>query len=431
MNLSRYPRAGRALRCAAGLMAACAASAQMAPAAPAAPADVLSFDAALSLARDRSQALPAQQALARAARERAVAAAQLPDPVLRVGLDNVPIEGGRNDLLTREPTTARSIGVVQALPDAAKRKARAWRYESEADVAMAGRMARLAALRRDTALAWLSLRAAQQRVSLLDEQRVQAERVQDAALAAYRAAGGAQTDVFAARADVARLDDRRLGAASALAEARRVLQRWVGDAAMLTPGALPALSELPPDLLARAPAEDPLLTQATAREAAARARMGVADEERRSDWSVDLRFAQRARRFDNMVTIGVSLPLRWDPANRQDRELGARQAELQQAEAETEELRRERGAEVARWHDRWRAGLDRLAGYDTALLPLAASRAQAALAAYRAGGGSLKAVLDARQAELATQLDRVAVELDSASDWARLTTLIAPMENAR
>jgi outer membrane protein TolC len=83
------------------------------------------------------------------------------------------------------------------------------------------------------------------------------------------------------------------------------------------------------------------------------------------------------------------------------------------------------------WQVRWRAGLARLAGFDEALLPLAASRTQAALAAYRAGGATLKAVLDAQQAELSTQFDRVAVELDSASDWARLTTLIAPTESAR
>lgn len=390
----------------------------------------LSLEAALALASDRSQALPAQRALARAAQQRAVAAAQLPDPVLRVGLDNVPVEGNSDSLLTREPTTARSIGLVQALPAAAKRAARALRFERDADLALAGRATRLAALRRDAALAWLAVRAAQQRINLVDAQRVQAGRVQEAALAAYRAGSGAQADVFAARTDLARLDERRLREQAALADAQQQLQRWVGDAATRPTAALPAITDLPPGLLARAAADDPVLLQAAALEAAAQARVGVADEERHSDWSVDLRFAQRGPRFDNMVSIGVSLPLRWDPANRQDRELRARQAELQQAEAETEELRRERQAEQARWQLRWKAGLARLAAYDTALLPLAASRTQAALAAYRAGGGTLKAVLDAQQAELATQFDRVAVELDSASDWARLTTLLAPADLA-
>ena len=117
--------------------------------------DPLTLDAALRAAQRFSQALPAQAAAAQAARERAVAAGQRPDPVLRFGLDNVPIEGGTDHLLTREPTTARSIGFVQALPDRAKREARAHRFEQDAHVAEARRQAVRAVLRRETALAWL------------------------------------------------------------------------------------------------------------------------------------------------------------------------------------------------------------------------------------------------------------------------------------
>ena len=78
----------------------------------------LGLVAAQQLAVTRSMALPAQDAVAAAARERAVAAGQRPDPVLRIGLDNVPIEGDGSHRLTREPTTARSIGLTQAWPDA-------------------------------------------------------------------------------------------------------------------------------------------------------------------------------------------------------------------------------------------------------------------------------------------------------------------------
>jgi outer membrane protein TolC len=48
---------------------------------------------------------------------------------------------------------------------------------------------------------------------------------------------------------------------------------------------------------------------------------------------------------------------------------------------------------------------------------------QAALSAYRAGSGALLAVLEARQAVLTLQLDRVQVELEVATDWLRLETL--------
>ncbi|MEO5734315.1 MAG: TolC family protein [Rubrivivax sp.] len=405
----------------------------MALAAPPA-GEPLTLSAALAAAESRSMALPAQTAAALAARERAVAAGQRPDPVLRLGLDNVPIQGGTEHILTREPTTARSIGIVQALPDSAKRQARTRRFEQDARVADARRQAVLGSLRRETALAWLAAWAEMRRLSLIDEQRSEAERTQAAAEAAYRAGRGPQTDLFVTRSALARLADRRLQAEAAALNARSTLRRWVGNAAdrplenaagkspgLLSDGALPTAQ-----WLTTLAAGDPELQLAAAREAAARSMADVASEERRADWSVDLRFAQRGPRYDNMVTLGVSIPLRWNQANLQDRELAARLAEVEQARTETEELRRIRTAEAERWLQSLRAGWARLQNLDHDLLPLAASRTEAALSAYRSGSGSLQAVFDARQAEVALRLDRLQIELDTASEQARLDTLVVP-----
>lgn len=398
----------------------------------------LTLDAALAAAEARSMALPAQTGAALAARERAVAAGQRPDPVLRLGLDNLPIEGSTDHLLTREPTTARSIGIVQSLPAAAKLAARAQRFEQDARVAEARRQALRAALRRETALAWLAAQTEVRRLQLIKTQREESLRAQEAAAAAYRAGRGAQADLFVARAVSARLDDRRLQAELALANALSSLRRWIGDAAgqPLAPAlallpTVPAAGEAPASGLAALAAEDPELRLASAREDAAQSQAEVAREERSADWSVDLRFAQRGPRFDNMVSLGFSIPLRWDLANRQDRELAARLAELEQARADTEELRRTRGADLERWRQGYRAGLARLANLDSALLPLAASRTEAALTAYRSGSGNLQSVFDARGAELALQFERLQIELETASDQARLDTLIPPPEAAR
>ena len=171
------------------------------------------------------------------------------------------------------------------------------------------------------------------------------------------------------------------------------------------------------------PDADPELQVSRARERRASAAAVLAREERRADWSVDLRFQQRGPRFDNMVTLGFSLPLRWDLANRQERELSARLAQQRQAESDSVEVRRARDADLERWHQRWRIGLARLALNGEQMQPLAQDRVQAALAAYRAGSGSLQTVLEARQTALALQLERVQIELDVANDWLRLETL--------
>jgi cobalt-zinc-cadmium efflux system outer membrane protein len=384
---------------------------------------------AMRVAEQRSQALQSQQSRSDAARQRAVAAGQRPDPVLRLGLDNVPVQGGTSQLLTREPTTARSIGIAQALPRATKREARRERFEQEALLALSQRELQRSNVRQATALAWWAVRAEVQRQAVLVAQRDEAGLTVAAAEAAYRAGRGPQTEVFVARSALVSLEDRRLAAQTQLESARSALRRWTGARGDATLSEAPALDQSP--LSEPAPAwqtQDPQLQASAARESTAVAMAALAREERVPDWTVDLRFAQLGSRFDNKVSLGFSVPLRWDAANRQDREVAARLAEVEQAQAETEELQRSRQADVERWQHGWRLGLQRLHLLDGQALPLAQSRSQAALGAYRAGSGSLQSVLQARQAELALQIERVQIELDAAADWTRLATFNLPPE---
>ncbi|MDP1535207.1 MAG: TolC family protein, partial [Rubrivivax sp.] len=115
----------------------------------------MTLDKALSLAQLRSRQLPGQDAAAAAAREMALAAGQLPDPTLKAGVNNLPIDGADRLSLTRDFMTMRSVGVMQEFTRDNKRKARSARFEREAGVAEAGRAVALANLRRDTAVAWL------------------------------------------------------------------------------------------------------------------------------------------------------------------------------------------------------------------------------------------------------------------------------------
>ena len=62
---------------------------------------------------ERSRQLGAQDASIVASREMAVAAAELPDPVLKLELQNVPIEGPDRFSLNSEAMTMRSVGVMQ------------------------------------------------------------------------------------------------------------------------------------------------------------------------------------------------------------------------------------------------------------------------------------------------------------------------------
>ena len=110
------------------------------------PTPVIAAETQLTLAQaqriaiERSHALPAKDYAAIASREMAVAAGQLPDPMLRAGIENLPVSGDERFSLTSDFMTMRSIGVMQEVTRSDKRRWRSERYLREADRSHAERV---------------------------------------------------------------------------------------------------------------------------------------------------------------------------------------------------------------------------------------------------------------------------------------------------
>ncbi|MFZ2651931.1 MAG: TolC family protein [Burkholderiaceae bacterium] len=392
----------------------------------------LSLEQALRLAQDRSLQLPAQDSAASAAREMAQAAGQLPDPVLKGALTNLPINGADRFSLTRDFMTMRSVGVMQEFTREGKRAARTARFAREADAAKAGRAVALAGLRRDTAMAWLDRHYKERMLEVLQAQRAEAALQIEAADSAYRGGRGSQADMFSARSADAQIVDRIRQTELQIATARTRLARWVGaaaDQALAAPPSLGALS-LQPQHLESQLVHHPELALMARREDMARAEADIAMSNKQTDWSLELMYSQRGPAYSNMVSINVAVPLQWDPQERQDRDVTARLAMAEQMRALREETTREHLSETRTWLQEWQSNRDRLAHYDKALIPLAGERTRAALAAYRGGSGALAAVLEARRMEIDMRLDRLRLETDTAGLWARLEYLIPPEQDA-
>jgi outer membrane protein TolC len=401
-------------------------------AAPVPTPAALSVHDAVRAAVVRAKSPAAADASAQAARELAVAAAQRPDPVLSLSLDNLPVEGPDRFSTTSDFMTMRSIGVMQTFTRADKRSARAQRFEREAEAALAERSVRVAAVQRDTAIAWFERRAAEQRLAVLQQLRGEARLQLEAAEAALRGGRATPAELIAARDALAQLEQALLDTDAEVANARRALARWTGDPSGLPLAPAPSLAQQAfaahsvPDRLAH----HPELLRLAAGEAQADAQAAVARAERDPDWSAQLMYSVRGSRYSNMVSFGVSLPLPWDRPQRQDRELAARLAEAEALRAEREEMAREHLAQTESWIEAWRAGLARLTLIDRERAPLAQQRIDAALAAFRGGQSPLTAALEARRAALALQMERIDVELQTARLWARLEFLI-PAEGAK
>lgn len=376
---------------------------------------------------ERSALPPAQSSSASASRQLASAAGRLPDPVLTFGIDNLPVNGPDAFSPSSDFMTMRRIGVMQEFTRSEKRELRALVLERQAERMMTERAATIAAIHRDTALAWLDRYYAEALVSIVTQQIAEARAEMTAAESAYRAGRGSQADVFAAHGATAALEDQSSELGRRVRTAKANLARWIGGASAEAPlGNKPSIDSihLTTDQLESQLAHHPQLALLSRREEIASAEARLAQANKKSDWSVELSYSQRGSAYSNMVSLGVSIPLQWDQKNRQDREVAARLAEFNQARADREDALRAHTAEVRVMVLEWENGRERLGRYQRELLPLASERTRATLASYHGGRSSIVDVLSARRNETDTRMRAVQLEAEVARLWAQLEFLI-------
>ncbi|HEY2628896.1 MAG TPA: TolC family protein [Usitatibacter sp.] len=391
-----------------------------------AAADVpLTLPDAQRRAVDRSMQLVAQDAAISASRHMAVAAGQLPDPIFKAGLDNVPVSGPDRYSLSDDLMTMRRIGLMQEVTGSEKRQLRSARYELEAEKAAAEKSALIASIQRDTALAWLDRYYAEAILHLAAEQIAQSRLEIEGAEGAYRAGRGSQADVFNARASLALLEDRASEYRRRLAAAKVALARWIGEDAQRPLSDKPALDATPvhghhlPDEVARHPMMEVLARQ----EQLAASEVKLASANRSPDWSIEVSYQNRGSAYPDMMSVGVSIPLTWDRPHRQDQELASKIAMSQQASAARADALQAHIAEVEAMVVEWDDDHSRLRRYEAELIPLAHERAEATLTAYRGAKASLADVLAARRGEIDMRMQALQLEMEAARLWAQLSFL--------
>src|SRR6478735_1369271 len=202
-------------------------AALLAPPANAAP---LTFQAALDRAVQRSETARASRASLLSASEAAQAAAQLPDPMLRVGVDNLPVTGADRFSTTREPMTMKRIGISQEWLSSDKRNARQAAADAAVERETVQARAAIAEVRLQTALAYVDAfyAAESSRLAVATEHHAREEF--EAARARLAAAASGSQEVLALGAARGQAEDEAADAQQQQNAARLALQRWVGPA---------------------------------------------------------------------------------------------------------------------------------------------------------------------------------------------------------
>ena len=385
----------------------------------------LTLPEAIRLASERAPMLDARRSGVLAAQEEAARAGALPDPMLMVGIDNLPVTGSDAFDTRADDMTMKKIGLRQEIPSRAKRTARQSLAAREIDEAQAQSQAEVLAVRRATAEAWIAVWTAQHELMALEKLREQAALAAKVSKARVASGGEPASDALATEAAMLELDNRIEAARAEKAAAQAGLARWLGDATVEISDTAPNFDSLPVSEAQLLTAVDRVgaLLPATAQVESAAAAVDVARADKHPDWSVGASYGQRAGERSDMLMfeVGIGLPL--FPRNRQDRGIAAREADYQAALATREDLRRQEAAQISTSIARWEGLKRQVALHENSLLPLAHDRSTTTLAAYRAGG-DLQPWLNARRDELDAHLAHAEHLGELGRAWAALAFLL-------
>ncbi len=350
----------------------------------------------LALANEPGQA--ALLARASALEEQAVAAGQLPDPMLRVGLANFPISGGS---FSTEGMTQAQLGIRQVFPRTRTRSLSMARLQSVATEFDESARARARDVMTATRSAWLEAYYWQRARRILDESRPFFADLVNVTRSMYSVGRKTQHDVLRAELELSRLEDRSIEAERAHTGAQAVLSRWLGaDAYRPIAMKLPSWHELPLlDELQHSLDGHPSLGAADAGISAMQSNVDLAGESYKAGWALDFAygyrdgFLQSGEPRSDFVTLMVTVDLPVFRRNRQDRALAAALNERRAAVETKNELHERLQSELKAEHVRWSDLTRRLGLYEAKILTQSEAQAQAALLAYQSDAGDFSDVM--------------------------------------
>jgi outer membrane protein TolC len=367
-------------------------------------------------------------AKAAALSQRALVAGELPDPTLRVGLNNFPIESGG---FSTEGMTHAAVGLRQAFPPGKSRSIGARQFDLFAAEMSENADARgrnvLTAVRN----AWLDLYYWTQAHELVSESRPFFDDLATVTRSLYAVGRKSQQDVLRAELELSRLQDRLIDIERQRSGAEAALGEWLGrDAARPLAVKLPSWGQVPRlESLQDTLAEHPVLKAADAQIEARSAGVDLAEERSRPGWALDLGYSYRegflptGEPRSDFISVGVSVDLPFFSKKSIDSTLAAALQERSAAELSREQtarvLRSQLAAEYARWRDLTR----RLSLYEARILNQAKDNAEASMLAYQSDRGDFADVMRAYIDDLNTRIDHIRLQVERAQSYAVLANL--------
>jgi outer membrane protein TolC len=368
----------------------------------------------LKEAAERNPEAAAARQEAEALASRIEPAASLDDPMLEVGLLNVPAQSLN---LQQEDMTMKMIGISQRLPYPGKRGLRREAAQKDADASASGAREVVNRVQRDVKAAYLDLWLADESLRLTEINLRVLEQFLSIAESRYSVGQSTQADVFKAQTQLSRMQEERLKLGrdrlTLEAELNRAAGRG-GAAAAVNPRA-PQLREADlhlETLRATARAKRPQLLAQQRMVDRAATQLELARKDYYPDFDLRFSYGQRdnyqgVRREDLIsFTVAMNLPV-WGEKKR-----GPRVAEAQSAFGQSGAMLQARLNEIDSMLRQQVAAagqaLRSVRLYEGSLIPQARLTADASLSAYRVGRVDFFTLLDSRMTAFSAEISRAA-----------------------
>ncbi|WP_371974669.1 TolC family protein [Lelliottia nimipressuralis] len=374
------------------------------------------YSAELSASRNEAQALDMM----------ADSATQLPDPKLKFGIENVPVQGSNDQRFTREGMTMQRIGIMQSYVSAEKRERKSQTLQAQARGVEAKSEAIRAALQRDTAQAWLDLALSKRALTTAKNLVSETERQQGVQKASVGAGSASPDSVLSLQMTLSAMRDKVTLASRDVQLAQSRLFQLTGQAITDVQGPLPRYQRLPADekTLEEAIVRHPEVEAAQRESETAKARSAQSAIAAIPDVDVEVFYAHRAEGYDDMAGVMFTVDLPLFQSRRQDKDYAAEVSRSMQAVDQLTLIQREHVAQVQSLVAQYQAAQTLWQRQRDDLLPLQHQRLAVLAAQYRSGQSELPALLEARRSVLDTELAANQAEREMARTWAAIQWLI-------
>lgn len=361
-------------------------------------------------------------------REESVAGGQLPDPTMRVGIANFPIQSGG---FSTEGMTQAQLGVRQVFPGGDTRELTTEKFRSLAEEMSHKADGRSRDVLTSVRMAWLETHYWREAHQVAIDSRQFFDDLVTISRSLYSVGRKNQQDVLRAELELNRLDDRIIDMSEQHSRARASLSEWVGTRSVRPVAAtLPEWIAVPPlEVLQGNLQGHPALMAADASVRARLTGVELARQQYKPDWAMELGYGYREGFLANgdprsdFVSLSVTFDLPFFRNKRQDRSLRAALSERRAANQSREELLRRLTSQLASEYVRWQDLGRRLDLHERLILSVSADNARAALAAYQSEVGDFADVMRGYVDDLNTRLDYIRLKVERAQSFAMLANL--------